>query len=81
MEFDSYDPDFMKSGECNIDVKCPEGIGLENEIAAVCKIINIGTCTGALINNECNIIISSNTFFVTLKEFEATPLFVQSLTS
>lgn len=69
MEFDSYDPDFMKSGECNIDVKCPEGIGFENEIAAVCKIINIGTCTGALINNECNnftpFILSANHCFKT----------------
>ena len=45
-----------KSGDCNIDVICPEGIGWENELRSVARYIisdTTGTffCTGTLINN------------------------------
>ncbi|MCR9171592.1 MAG: T9SS type A sorting domain-containing protein [bacterium] len=43
------------SGDCNIDVECPLGIGWENEIRSVAMIVvnGSGICTGALINNTC----------------------------
>ena len=44
------------SGDCNIDVNCPLGIGWDNEIRSVAMIVvgGSGICTGALINNTCN---------------------------
>lgn len=43
------------SGDCNIDVECPLGVGWENEIRSVAMIVinGSGICTGALINNTC----------------------------
>lgn len=44
------------SGDCNIDVNCPLGIGWEDQIRSVAMIVvgGSGVCTGALINNTCN---------------------------
>mgnify|MGYP000352320383 CR=1 FL=1 len=44
------------SGDCNIDVNCPLGIGWDNQIRSVAMIVvgGSGVCTGALINNTCN---------------------------
>jgi len=44
------------AGNCNIDVKCPLGIGWEDQINSVAIIIvgGSGGCTGALINNTTN---------------------------
>lgn len=44
------------SGDCNIDVFCPLGVGWEDQIRAVAMIVvgGSGICTGALINNSCN---------------------------
>lgn len=43
------------SGDCNIDVLCPLGLGWENQINSVAMIVSGGNgiCTGALINNTC----------------------------
>lgn len=39
-------------GDCNYDVKCPLGLGWENQINSTAMIVNGGgICTGALINN------------------------------
>lgn len=56
---DRVQRDLMKglndSGDCNIDVECPLGVGWENEIRSVGMIVvgGNGVCTGALINNTC----------------------------
>lgn len=44
------------SGDCNIDVHCPLGVGWENQIRSVAMIVvgGSGICTGALINNSCD---------------------------
>jgi len=44
------------SGKCNNDVKCPLGIGWENQINSVAIVIvgGSGACTGALVNNTAN---------------------------
>ena len=44
------------SGNCNIDVNCPLGIGWDNEIRSVAMIVvgGNGICSGALVNNTCN---------------------------
>lgn len=44
------------SGDCNIDVLCPLGIGWENQTRAVAMIVvsGSGICTGALVNNTNN---------------------------
>jgi len=44
------------SGDCNIDVNCPLGIGWEDQINSVAMIVvgGNGICTGALINNTCS---------------------------
>ena len=44
------------SGDCNIDVNCPLGMGWDNEIRSVAMIVvnGNGICTGALINNTCS---------------------------
>lgn len=41
------------SGDCNIDVGCPLGIGWEEQIRSVAMIVvgGNGACTGALVNN------------------------------
>ena len=41
------------AGDCQINVKCPEGKGWEDPINATCAILDGGTelCTGTLINN------------------------------
>ena len=45
-----------QSGDCNIDVNCPLGIGWEDQINSVAMIVvsGSGICTGALINNACD---------------------------
>jgi len=50
--------DFVKafgtSGSCNNNVKCPEGVGWENQAKSVAMILlsnNTRWCTGALVNN------------------------------
>ena len=44
------------SGDCNIDVKCPLGVGWEDQIRSVAMVVvnGNGICTGALINNTCD---------------------------
>lgn len=44
------------SGKCNLDVKCPLGLGWEDQINSVAIIIvnGAGSCTGALVNNTAN---------------------------
>ena len=43
------------SGDCNMDVKCPLGIGWEDPINSVALVIAVGSvCTGALVNNTTN---------------------------
>ena len=43
------------SGDCNVDVNCPAGAGLELQRDAVAKIYSGSAehCTGSLINNAC----------------------------
>ncbi len=49
------DGDFGASGDCNIDINCPEGADWQIEKRSVCRIdIGGGWCTGALINNTEN---------------------------
>lgn len=47
---------FGQSGYCNVNVACPEGVGWENEINAVCMLVSGGSgfCTGSLVNNTAN---------------------------
>ncbi len=42
-----------KSGSCNVDVVCPDGMGWENEIAAsgAYSVNGFFTCSGSMINN------------------------------
>lgn len=44
------------SASCNVNVICPQGAGMEDEINTVCLIYNNNDehCTGTLINTECN---------------------------
>ena len=44
---------FGDSGECNVNVSCPDGIGWENEASAVALAVHGGTvpCTGVMVNN------------------------------
>jgi len=44
------------SGDCNVDVNCPLGVGWEDQIRSVAMIVvgGSGICTGALINNTCD---------------------------
>ena len=44
------------SGDCNIDVNCPLGVGWEDQIHSVAMIVvgGDGICSGALINNTCS---------------------------
>ena len=53
---DSFVRTLNSSGDCNIDVNCPLGIGWDNEIRSVAMIVvgGSGICTGALVNNTCN---------------------------
>jgi V8-like Glu-specific endopeptidase len=43
------------SGDCNIDIHCPLGVGWENQVRSVALINVSGSahCSGALINNTC----------------------------
>lgn len=47
---------FGDAGDCQINVRCPEGDGWENAINATCLIVDGGTelCSGTLINNTKN---------------------------
>lgn len=47
---------FGQSGDCNVDINCPQGAEWQVIKRAVCKFIRGGTwiCTGALINNTAN---------------------------
>ena len=47
---------FGKSGDCNVDINCPQGADWQLEKRAVCKFIRGGSwlCSGALINNTAN---------------------------
>jgi len=50
----SIDPDFDESLDCNVNVACEQADGLDCQITSVCKIIiGDGSCSGALINNDC----------------------------
>ncbi len=43
------------AGKCNYDVKCPLGVGWEDQINAVAMIVDGGgLCSGALVNNTAN---------------------------
>lgn len=46
----------LKSGDCNINVICPQGDNWRNEIRSVARILidGSGLCTGTLINNTMN---------------------------
>jgi len=48
--------DLEDSGNCNLDVGCPLGVGWEDQIRSVAMIVvgGSGICTGALINNTCD---------------------------
>lgn len=52
----NYQKALNSSGDCNVDVNCPLGIGWEDQIRSVAMIVvgGSGICTGALINNTCN---------------------------
>ncbi len=42
-------------GDCHVNVACGQGIGWENEINSVCKMLFLGyACSGAMINNAQN---------------------------
>ena len=45
--------DFGSSGDCNVDINCPEGNGWQTDKRAVCRIVKNGNshCTGTLLNN------------------------------
>ena len=47
---------YGRSGDCNVDINCPEGDGWQVEKRSVVKFIRGGywLCTGALINNTAN---------------------------
>ncbi|MCD6346342.1 MAG: trypsin-like peptidase domain-containing protein, partial [Bacteroidales bacterium] len=51
-----YKSGFGKSGDCNVDINCPQGADWQLEKRAVCKFIRGGSwlCSGALINNTAN---------------------------
>ena len=44
------------SGSCNNDVECSEGVGWEDPVRSVVRILSggFGVCTGAMINNVKN---------------------------
>ncbi len=49
---DIKDSQFGASGDCNVDVVCPENAGWENETNAVVRIVmNNYLCSGSLLNN------------------------------
>lgn len=55
-----YVSDFGSSANCNINVLCPEGNGWENERNSVALILDANStslCSGALVNNTCNLSI------------------------
>jgi hypothetical protein len=63
------------SGECNVDINCAFGTGLENEQRAVCRIIAAGELgTGTLLNNTAQdkkpLIISAYHVFKGIKNAE-----------
>lgn len=53
LNFYNLNQNFGSSGNCNIDINCPNGNAWQNEKRAVCKIIidGSGLCSGSLINN------------------------------
>lgn len=66
-DVDQVMDDFMKnlngSGDCNIDVNCPEGAGWEQQRNSVARILNGGGfCTGSLVHNTSGAIIP---YFIT----------------
>ncbi|WKZ61248.1 MAG: serine protease [Cyclobacteriaceae bacterium] len=53
-----YVGNFGESSECNVNVLCAEGNGWENERNSVALILDASStrlCSGALINNTCNL--------------------------
>ena len=49
---DDMEKALNSSGDCNIDVLCPLGVGWEQEVKSVAMIVSGGgLCTGALVNN------------------------------
>ena len=44
---------FGDSGECNVNISCPEGLGWEDESSSVSLVVNGGTvpCTAVMVNN------------------------------
>lgn len=47
---------FGSSGSCNVNVACPQGATMANQIRSVCMLVTNGNgfCSGALINNTNN---------------------------
>jgi hypothetical protein len=63
---------FGESGSCNVNVICPDGNGWENERNSVALILDANSqdlCSGALINNSCNLnipyLLTANHCFAT----------------
>ena len=63
-----YKDEISKSGligDCHVNVSCPQGIGWENEIQSVCKMMFLGfACSGAMINNTAE---NSRPYFLTAR--------------
>lgn len=54
----NYMKNLNGSGDCNIDVNCPEGEGWENQIKSVARIVaGGGFCTGSLVHNTSGDVI------------------------
>ncbi|MBS1559811.1 MAG: trypsin-like peptidase domain-containing protein [Bacteroidetes bacterium] len=69
---DLYVTNFGQASGCNINVLCPAGAGWENERNSVSLILNANSaalCSGALINNTCNLnipyLLTANHCFTT----------------
>lgn len=69
---DVYVSNFGESATCNVNVLCPAGNGWENERNSVALILDansIALCSGALINNTCNLnipyLLTANHCFTT----------------
>jgi len=69
----AYSPtrDLNDGGACNHDVKCPLGIGWENQINSTAMIVNGGgICTGALVNNT---LMDGTPYFLTANHCLGSP--------
>ncbi len=76
--FGVKDGQFGASGECNIDINCPEGDNWQVQKKAICRLIinNSRLCTGSLINNtslnKTPYVLSANHCISTQSEAENT---------